>query len=305
MYCGKCGKENADGAAFCSGCGNPLPAGGNALPTGGSPPAQAGSGSRVSLTGVVDMVQDAWQNHRMAFIAVCAGIVAALIVWAAAASAASAKVYVDWAKSAMPLDGEPITMDAMFSRYLASPNWSASKQGDKAVVEISGKVRDTDASFQCAMELELNEDGSDWLTAEFTKLSVGGRSLSDTPERNESIDNIALAYEAGWNNLGPYVQAFSTNYGSWTVDTWDMAVYSQKAKAAEYVINEIGDSIVPGLSQLFRLADSGTMNQVVEQTIDSIGSTFDSAARGATLNDILDALRVTLGFLAFLFSMAG
>jgi len=47
MFCPKCGAQNADGAAFCSSCGNRL----DAAPASSMPPASAGMPSQGSAQG--------------------------------------------------------------------------------------------------------------------------------------------------------------------------------------------------------------------------------------------------------------
>lgn len=293
-FCPQCGKENRDEAAFCSSCGSPIAASDGQKP----------SKSSFDWGSLWLVLKDKYQTNKKSFIFAGICVLALVIVCIAVGTNGNSNAYVDWAKNITPIEGNYTTLDDALSYYLTSPRWNAHRSGDTAVVDILGSIRGASTTLRTTVEMQLNADGSDWETASFTSLEVGGRSLQNTSEMNESVRNIILAYDADWENLSPYVQAFSTNYGRWTSSTWDMAVHSQKAGAARYVIDEIGDSIYSGLSSLFQLADNETMTRAIDQTIDSIGSTYSSTAAGTTLSDMLDALRATLGFLGFLFSFA-
>lgn len=310
MFCPQCGKENRDGATFCTSCGQALP--NTRLGTETSDAEETAHDSesvtkriRSSWDAIVLAARSAYASHKKLCIAIGAAVCAIIIICIAAAIGASAGVYIDWAKQVAFDENSYTTLDEVFSYYLTSPSWSAHRDGTDAVVDISGNVQGTGSKLKATLWMELTEDGSNWTQCGFTDLQVGNRSLSNSNEMNTSVRNIIAAYDAGWESLAPYAGAFTTNYASWTGYTWEMAVYSQRAGAAEYVLTEVGDTLYPGLSNLFSLADSATRQSANEQVMDAIDSAYNSTPLSTTLNEMLDALRATLGFLLFLFGLSG
>lgn len=329
MYCQNCGKQNPDNAAFCSGCGQrlapcpdgpasnnaaqgpsagPVPTGSPALPCADGPGPNGAGGEAPGASNAGEFLtalREKYEANPKLFWMIGAGILVLIIVCTAIAGSIESGKYVEMAKSVFAFDDGGVTMDEVFSYCLDSPSWSASRKGDTAEVDISGRLRGTSSDFRTKMVLQLIDNGDDWESASFSSLSVGGRSLPNDSEMMQSVNNMALACARNWDSLAPYAQAFSTSYGNWTGNTWEMAVYSQKADAAEYVLYEVSDTIYSGLSNLLQLADADTMASAINGTMDSIDSMFETTAPGTTLDEMMEALRLTLGFLGMLFAFAG
>lgn len=94
MFCGNCGAENANGAKFCKGCGQPLNGGGNQAPK--IIPAQGNSGSNVSnaVPGAPNVNVSQVTNNikaipKKVLIGACAAVAAIIVVICIAVNAGS------------------------------------------------------------------------------------------------------------------------------------------------------------------------------------------------------------------------
>ena len=94
MFCGNCGVENANGAKFCKGCGQPLKGDVNQVPKMTPPQGNAGSSVSNAATGApkVDVSQVADKIKALPkkiLIGACAAVVALIIVIVIAVNAGS------------------------------------------------------------------------------------------------------------------------------------------------------------------------------------------------------------------------
>lgn len=282
---------------YCENCGTVLNAGDRYCPA-------CGADSMAEVSPEQDH-GGSQKDNRKKWILISAAAAVILIIVLIAANWDSYD-YVGAAKAATPFEdaGMPYTLEQVFDYYLTNPSWKTEKTENGARVSVSGSARGTGSAVSARVEIQPDRDDPDWYQYRLLSVSVGGSTLTGQ-EGAESIYNIFRCYDIDFDTLAPYVQAFGTDYMSWTETTWSLAVYSQKAGAAEVVLMDAMDSVAPNLSALAQLAGQATIDQAVDDTIGTITNMFNNAQSGTTIQDMMTALRAALGFLKFLFAMAG
>lgn len=81
----------------------------------------------------------------------------------------------------------------------------------------------------------------------------------------------------------------------WTKEDWDAASDAEQTEAADYVLYELGDSVIDGYSDLVKAARSNEdaaaqLDEAVEQLKESIGN-YLNTVDGSTIGSLIETSR--------------
>lgn len=194
MFCQKCGSEMIDGATFCQKCGTKTATGEAQQQTVGT---YAGTVAQPS-----PMPK---KKKSKKGIGIIVGIISIILIIAIVSNSGGDSIdYIATAKAYEPFkisQSLPGTYGEVLNKYLNSPNWNYTKDGDIAYVTTSGTLKGS--TDKVSITISITPKDEETVTFKFTKATVNGHETTSDNDVTLLVIAFFQAYNDGQELFDP------------------------------------------------------------------------------------------------------